>query len=438
VSTNSGARDGQRIEIRLDGIAHGGEALGRDRDRVVFVPYAIPGESVRVELLEEKPRWARARLLEVLEPSPDRVDPPCPHFGPEKCGGCQWQHIAYERQASLKQEILADHLHRLGYIAEPPVADIIALAAPALPDRPAAETDVLTFRYRNQTRFAVGADGRLGFRPMARAREVIPIDRCLLLHERLDDLHGALDLLWSSLTGVILRAGIATPEGQALVLFETASDEQPELEIDLPAACAVQTPRGVQPMVGEPWLEEQVAGRVYRVSAESFFQANTIGAEALVEVVASYLEPRADDCLIDAYCGVGLFSLALADSLGQVIGIESSPSACEDFAHNAGAADNVCLHEGAVEDVLPTLRDQGQPADLVVLDPPRAGAGAEVLSHLAAMNPRRIVYVSSDPAALARDAVYLTAAGYRLAEVQPLDMAPQTAQVDSVALWARR
>jgi len=437
VSNKSGARGGQRVELRLDGIAHGGEALGRDRDRVVFVPYALPGERVRVELLEEKPRWARARLLEVLEPSPDRVEPPCQFFGPEKCSGCQWQHIAYKRQASLKQEILADHLRRLGHIADPPMADILALAGPADPDRPAAEMDVLAFRYRNQTRFAVAADGRLGFPSKALARDVIPIDRCLLLHERLDELHGALDLLWPSLTGVILRAGTATPQGQALVVFQTASEEQPELEIDLPAACAVQTPRGVQPLVGEPWLEEQVAGHLYRISAESFFQANTIGAEALVEVVASYLEPRTDDCLIDAYCGVGLFSLALADSVGQVIGIESSPSACEDFAHNADAADNVSLHEGAVEDVLTTLRDQGQPVDLVLLDPPRAGAGAEVLSHLAAMNPRRIVYVSSDPAALARDAVHLTAEGYRLAEVQPLDMAPQTAQVDSVALWAR-
>jgi 23S rRNA (uracil1939-C5)-methyltransferase len=433
---NSNGGVPEEVDLRLDGIAHGGEALGRDRGRVVFVPFAIPGERVRVELVEEKPRWARARLLEVLEPSPDRVDPPCPHFGPEKCGGCQWQHIAYERQASLKQEILADHLHRLGHLAEPPVADIIALAGPAVSERPAAEMDVLAFRYRNQTRFAVGADGRLGFRPQAIARDVIPIDRCLLLHERLDDLHGALDLLWPSLTAVILRAGIAT--GQALVVFQTTGEEQPELEIDLPAAFAVQTRHGVQPLVGEPWLEEQVAGGLYRVSAESFFQVNSIGAEALVEVVASYLEPRADDCLIDAYCGVGLFSLAMADSVGQVIGIESAPSACEDFAHNAGLREGVTLHEGAVEDVLPILRELGKPADLVVLDPPRSGAGAEVVSHLAAMCPRRIVYVSSDPAALARDGIHLAAAGYCLAEVQPVDMCPQTSQVESVALWVRR
>jgi 23S rRNA (uracil1939-C5)-methyltransferase len=433
VSASSGV--GQRVELRLDGIAHGGEAFGRDRGRVVFVPFAIPGERVRVEVLEEKPRWARTRLLEVLESSPDRVDPPCPHFGPEQCGGCQWQHIAYERQAGLKEEILADQLRRLGHIAEPPVADIIALAGPEATDPAATETDVLAFRYRNQTRFVVGPDGRLGYRRNL-APDVIPVDRCLLLDERLDDLHGALDLLWPSLTGVTLRAGITT--GQALVVFETSSEEQPELEIDLPAACAMRTRRGVQPLIGEPCVEEQVAGRLCRVSAESFFPANTTGAAALVEVVAAYLEPRPDDTLIDAYCGVGLFALALADSVGQVTGIEASPAACEDFAHNAGPLENVTLHEGAVEDVLPALRAQGQRVDLAVLYPPTTGAGAGIAGDLAALGPRRVAYVSSDPAALARDSVHFAAVGYHLAEVQPIDMLPQTFHVDSVALWEKR
>jgi 23S rRNA (uracil1939-C5)-methyltransferase len=434
MSSADSERSGQKVELRLDGIAHGGEAFGRDGSRMIFVPFAIPGERVRVELLEEKPRWARARLLDVLEPSPDRVEPPCPYFGPEKCGGCQWQHIAYERQANLKQELLADQLRRLGRIADPPLNDIIVLAGQPAEDM-TPEAEVQTFRYRNQTRFGVSADGRLGYR-RALAPDVIPIDHCLLLDEQLDDLHGALDLLWPSLTAVSLRAGIAT--GQALVVFETASDEQPELEIDLPAACGVLTPHGLQPLVGEPWLEEQVAGRLFRVSAESFFPANTTGAEALAEVVASYLEPRADDCLIDAYCGVGLFTRTLADSVGQIVGIEPSPAACEDFAHNAGDLGHVSLHEGAVEDVLPVLRAQDQQANLVVIDPPASGAGPEVVGHLAAMQPRRIVYVSSDPAALARDSVHLAAEGYRLVEVQPIDMHPQTSHVESVALWEKR
>jgi 23S rRNA (uracil1939-C5)-methyltransferase len=425
---------GERVELRLDGIAHGGEAFGQDRGRVVFVPFAIPGERVRVELLEEKPRWARARLIEILDPSPDRIDPPCPYFGPGKCSGCQWQHIAYERQANLKQELVADQLRRLGHISEPPVPDVIVLARPGVEERAVTEADVLSFGYRNQARFVVDANGKLGYR-RAMTHDVIPVDRCLLLHERLDDLLGALDVVWPSMTGVTLRVGVAT--GQALVVLETSDDEQPELEIDLPAACAVQTQRGIRPLVGEPRLEEQITGRLFWVSAESPFHANTTGAEALVEVVASYLEPRKTDCLLDAYCGVGLFALTLADSVEQVIGIEASPSACEDFAHNAGAQGGITLHEGAIEAVLPVLREQSQPVDLVVMDPPLAGAGPEIAGQLAVLGPRRIVYVSSDPATLARDSMYFAAAGYQLIEAQPVDMHPQTCQVETVALWAR-
>jgi tRNA/tmRNA/rRNA uracil-C5-methylase (TrmA/RlmC/RlmD family) len=422
----------ERLELKLDGIAHGGEALGWMQGRVIFVPFAIPGERVRVELVEEKPRWCRARLVEVLEPSPDRVNPPCPYFGPEKCGGCQWQHIAYERQASLKQEILADQLRRLGHIADPPVADVIALAGPASPDAATTGDDILAFGYRNQAHFVVDHEGRLGLRGLL-ATDVIPVERCLLLHERLDDLYGALDVLWPSLTGVSLRTGVST--GQSLVILESSGDEQPELEIDMPAACAVRTRRGIVPLIGEPWVEEQVAGHLFRVSAESFFHANTTGADALVEVVASYLEPRPTDCLLDAYCGVGLFGVGLAGLVGQLIGIDSSRSACEDFAHNAGARDGVALHEGALSDVLPILREQGQPVDLVVMDPPATGAGVEVVGQLAALSPRRIVYVSGDPAMLARDSVHFESAGYDLVEAQPVDMFPQTCQVETVALW---
>ena len=203
------------------------------------------------------------------------------------------------------------------------------------------------------------------------------------------------------------------------------------------APCALLTGREVQPLIGDAWIEEAVAGQRYRVSAESLFHVNTPGAEALVEIVTAYADPQPDDVLLDAYCGVGLFALALADAVAEVIGIESSPSACEDFAFNAGARPNVTLHEGAVDAVLPALREQGQHVALVVLDPPRAGAGPEVIRGLAALGPRKIVYVSCDPATLARDSVYLTEAGYRLIEAQPVDMFPQTYHVETVAAWGR-
>lgn len=414
------------IKLELDSIAHGGEAIGRHAGKVIFVPYAIPGERVRVEILEEKERWARSRLLDVMRASPDRVEPPCPHFGPDRCGGCQWQHITYERQVALKGEIVADQLRRFGHIARPPVADVVALAD---------AVGLLDYGYRNQAQFALSADGRLGFARVG-GQEIIPIDRCLLFHDRLDELHTALDVVWPELTGVNLRAGINTD--QALILMEAAGEELPELELDLPAACAVVTRAGLQPIIGEPWIEELVVGRRYRISAQSRFAENTVGAEALVEIVRGYADLHPDDVLLDAYGGVGLFALALADSAAQTIGIESSPSACEDFAHNAADMPEISLHEGPVDEVLPALRGQDQRIDVVVMDPPRTGAGEAVIGELAAFGPRRIVYVSADPASLARDSVHLTAAGYHLVEAQPVDMFPQTCRVETVALWKRR
>ncbi len=438
----------QSIELTLDAIAHGGEAIGRHGGKTIFVPYAIPGERVRVEVVEEKERWARTRLLEVVQPSPDRVEPPCPYFGPDRCSGCQWQHIRYERQAELKAEIVADHLRRLGRIATPPVVDALVLAAPPTLNEESDTDDhqspirnrqsaipLLDFGYRSHVRFDLTAEGRLGFR-QADGAVVIPIDRCLLLHERLDELHAALDVAWPELTAVSLRAGIATGDG--MILMETAGVDLPELELDVTAACAVLTPRGLQPLIGEPWMEEEVAGRRYRISAESSFPAHTVGAEALVEIVRSYADLQPTDVLLDAGCGVGLFALALAESAAEAIGIESSPAACEDFAHNADDLTNVTLHEGAVGAVLPALRAEGQRVDVVVMAPPRTGAGEAVIGELALLSPRRIVYVASDPATLARDSVHLAAAGYRLVEAQPVDTAPQTVQFETVALWERR
>ena len=315
---------------------------------------------------------ARAGCWTCWSPALIASQPPCPYFGPaaDACGGCQWQHIAYPRQAELKQEIVADQLRRLGRIANPPVADIVALADPAAADDEAAAAGVafLAYGYRNNVQFALTPEGRLGFRRAA-SHDVVPVEHCLLLEPRLDDLHAALDVAWPDLIGVDLRAG--TEMDDTLILFEAGGDEAPELEIDLPTACALLTRRGLTPLIGEPWVFIEVLGRRYRVSAESFFQVNTVGAAALVEIVAAYADPRPGDILLDAYCGAGLFALALAELAGEVIGVESSPSACEDFEFNAGDQPNVSLHEGAVEEVLPALRSEGQRADIVVLDPPR-------------------------------------------------------------------
>ena len=431
----------QIIELTLDAIAHGGEAIGRHAGKVIFVPYAIPGERVAVEILEEKERWARGRLVRVLQSSPDRVEPPCPYFGQDQCGGCQWQHIAYERQAELKQEIVVDQLRRLGRLAQPPVADILAMADsnpadehPADASTPDDQPAYLAYGYLNQLDLVVDREGRISLR-RANGRDLIAVEYCLLANDRLDQLQASLDVAWPELEGIKVRASEET--GDALVLFQSSAEDQPELEIDLPAAVAVRTVHGVQPLIGDPLLYEEVNGCRYRVSATSYFPANTAGAAALADTVLAYAGVEPGDVVLDAYCGVGLYSIPLADAGGHVTGLESSPAACEDFAVNAGERENVELHEGTVEEILPVLVAAGQRVDVVILDPPRAGAGPEVLRNLAALGPRRIVYLASDPASLARDGVHLAASGYRLVEAQPVDLFPQTCRVETVALWKK-
>jgi 23S rRNA (uracil1939-C5)-methyltransferase len=453
--------------ITLTGIAHGGEAIGHHEGKIVFVPYAIPGETAEAEIVEEKQRWARARLVRVVKPSPDRVLPPCPYFGPGQCGGCQWQHIAYQRQLELKAEVVADQLRRLGHIDQPPVLEPIALAG---------EAGLLDFRYRNHVQLATDADGRLGYvrdgvgqgeargemrrqgvrAPGQPAQDVIAVDECLLLHPLLDEMHGALLAGIAEAAAVDpeqagedddetpagppviirrinLRAGVNT--GQRLLAFETVGDRAPGFLVeDLPVRCVVRRRDGsFEGLVGEPWIEEEVAGRTFRISANSFFQVNTVGAEVMVDLAAEMLAPQGHETLLDGYCGVGLFGLSLAGQVGQVLAIEESEMACDDFAWNGRDLDNVTLYEGPVEEVLAAL--DSVRIDLALIDPPRSGAGPEVVQHLARLGVPKLLYVSCDPATLARDAKLLTAAGYRLEQVQPVDMFPQTYHIESLALF---
>lgn len=454
------------ITVTLTSIAHGGEAIGHHAGKIVFVPYAIPGETVQAEIVEEKQRWARARLVRVLKPSPDRVLPPCPYFGPGQCSGCQWQHIAYERQLELKAEVVADQLRRLGHIEQPPVLEPIALAN---------DEGLLDFGYRNHAQLVADAEGRLGYvrdgvgqgqsrgemrsqgvrAPGQPAQDVMAVDECLLLHPLLDEMHGALlaGLVQTETYGtepqeeapeppaeapvivrrINLRAGINT--GQRLLAFETAGDRAPAFVVeDLPVRCVVRRRDGsIEGLVGEPYIEELVAGRTFRISANSFFRTNTVGAEVMVDLAAEMLAPQGHETLLDGYCGVGLFSLSLAGQVGQVIAIEESEAACEDFAWNARDLDNVTLYEGLMEEVLAAL--ESERIDVAVIDPPHNGAGPEVAQQLARLGVPKLLYVSGDPATLARDAKLLLAVGYRLEQVQPIDMCPQTYQVESLALF---
>jgi 23S rRNA (uracil1939-C5)-methyltransferase len=284
--------------------------------------------------------------------------------------------------------------------------------------------------------FAVERRGRLGFRAAA-SRRIVPVDECLLLHPLLDELFLALDLGADDdlppLKRLSLRAGINT--GDQMIVFESVGDEPPQLEVDFPVSCALLLGDGTPiNLVGYNHIMERVGGRTFRISAGSFFQVNTPQAEALVRLVAEYLAPRGDETLLDAYCGVGIFALTLAEKVGHVIGVEGGPTAVEDFWINAEGMENVALLPGAVEEVLQGLE---MPVDLAVVDPPRTGVHSEALAALIRLAPQRIAYVSCDPATLARDGRALAEAGYDLAVVQPVDMFPQTYHVETVSLWLK-
>ncbi|HDQ71460.1 MAG TPA: 23S rRNA (uracil(1939)-C(5))-methyltransferase RlmD [Chloroflexi bacterium] len=412
----------QTFIMEVTSMAHGGDALGRHDGRAIFVPYTLPGEIVRVELTADKGRYGFARLIEIVEPSPERVEAPCPYFGPGGCGGCQWQHIDYPAQARLKAEIVADQLTRIGDISEP-------LVRPTIPDESG-------WAYRNHAQFHPASGEGLGFR-RAGGQGTIAIETCLVLHPLVADLYDHLDPAFElpELVRLSLRAGVAT--GDRMLIFEMRDDLPPSLEIDVPVSCVMLLSDGVHAnLIGRNHITEVVAGHTYRISAPSFFQVNTAQAARLVEQALDYLDLQGTETVLDAYCGVGLFTTHIAERAALVIGVEQAPAAVDDLLENTAPFENVDVIEGPVEAVLPDLDvplDAGLDAALV--DPPRAGLDRFALDALVERRPARLVYVSCDPATLARDAQRLTRAGYRLVEVQPIDLFPQTYHVESVALF---
>jgi 23S rRNA (uracil1939-C5)-methyltransferase len=412
--------NGQTIHLAVDRVAHGGAALGRHESRVIFVEGAIPGEMVQAAITEDKGRFAHARLVEVISPSPDRVTPRCPHV-PE-CGGCQWQHIAYPQQLALKTDVVRDQLTRIAGVADPPVRSTIA--------------SPLAWAYRNRVTFSVGDDDRLGFQRAA-SHDVIPIDECHIADPRIMAVYDDMDLNLPGLIRLTMLAGSA--EDDLLIAFETQNDEQPSLSADFPISCVhlVSGPEAIPVnLVGNNHVTHQLAGQSYRVSAGRFFQVNSAVAEMLVELVLKWLDPHPDGIFLDAYCGVGLFTLPLAERTGLVGAVELDPGATEDLILNLGERENVEVIEGPVEAVLPDLV-ASEPLDGAILDPPRQGLNVAVIDALAAGGPPRLVYVSCDPATLARDIKRLSRGGYTLNDVQPIDMFPQTYHIETVTLLSR-
>jgi len=391
--------------------------VARHAGKVIFVPHALPGEEILVELTEDKARYAHAALLEVLAPSRQRVEPRCPHFG--ACGGCHWQHIAYERQLTLREEVLRSQLTHIAHLADPPVTATLAAENP--------------WYYRNHVQLHLDQDGRLGFLG-AEQHIVVPIKECHIMHPLLWDLFSSLEIDFPDLERVSLRAGVST--GEQMVILESTGDVAPGVEVDLPVSCVLLLPDGTPvTYVGASHVTETVCGRPLRISATSFFQVNTPQVKQLLAAVTRFADLKGDEVLLDLYCGVGTFGLSLSDRAAKVIGIDTSNSAIEDAQHNSQGAANVRFLQGTVEELLPSLEEH---ADVVILDPPRQGLTKSALAALVAHAPPKVTYVSCDPATLARDVGRMVQSGYELLEAQPVDMFPQTYHVETVALLRLR
>lgn len=406
-------------DLILTTFTYGGDAMGRLEDgRAVFVPFGLQGERVRVRLTEEKKNFARGNIIEILEPSKDRIAPKCKHFG--VCGGCHYQNLPYEKQLTAKTEILIDQLKRIGKIENPPVQQMVACPNP--------------WNYRNHLQFSLSRDGKLGFQ-MPNSNQVISITECHLPESNINHFWYQLEFEpGTNIERVSLRAGT---DDDLMLVLESDSPESPELEIEAGISISHIYEENTVVIAGNDHIFIRVLDRNFKVSAASFFQVNTVMAEKMVNHLITRLPITPSSTLLDIYSGVGLFSAFFAPKCGRVIAIESSESSCEDFVVNLDEFDNVELYEGMAEEVLPGLVGQIANLSYAIVDPPRAGLDKHVVDEILKLSPQVIAYVSCDPSTLARDAARLINGGYRLKEVTPFDLFPQTYHIESISLFEK-
>ncbi|MCD4685342.1 MAG: class I SAM-dependent RNA methyltransferase [Anaerolineae bacterium] len=407
------------FELDLIEMVHGGQQLGRHDGRVIFTRYAIPGERISARIVDDRERFAFAEAASILTPSPQRVVPPCPHFGPGKCGGCHFQHIDYAAQPEFKRDVVIDQFTRIGGFDNPPI----------LPTIPSPDP----WAYRTHATLTVTPDGAIGFIGTD-DQTVIPLEECHILRVELLELLDMLDL-----DGVPelerVRVQVGSDPDDRMITLSTRGDEAPELEVDLPVSINfLLSDNEPVNLIGSSYVTYNVRGREFRVTAGGFFQVNLPQAATLIDLVLGRLDLQGDETVLDLYAGVGLFTAFIAERASLVVSVESYPPAATDADVNLSDLDNIELVEGNVEDVLPALEG---PFDAAVLDPPRSGISTHAIDALAALAPRQIVYVSCEPSTLARDAKRLARKGYRLVDVQPVDMFPQTFHVECVAHFVR-
>ncbi len=431
------------VELLIDKLVQGGDGLATLDGMKVFVPFSAPQERVRARIVTRKRDYAVAEIEEVIEPSPLRVDAPCPYYG--VCGGCQLQHINYQGQLVVKKLYVNEALQRIGQVFVP-VRNVTTEAEP--------------WHYRNKTQYPVGSTGNgmaIGFFKRG-THDLLDVPACLLHPVEFDRLREAIRaiLVAAGETGydeakhegnvrhIVLRQG--TRDGGLLAIVVTRTPEfdrraaeliaeQPGLTGVVHSVVPARTNRIMGPqttvLVGSGHLNQSVLGKTFQVSAPSFFQVNIQQAEELCRKILKHIAPKGDELVVDLYSGVGMISLLVAPFVQQVTAIEADVTAVEDAKANAQAqaVRNVEFVCGDVSREISRVAS----TDVIILDPPRKGCPAETLRRIAALKPKRIIYVSCNPATLARDLATLEQSGYATHEIEPVDMFPQTFHVEVIA-----
>jgi len=454
VSSKRPAEKGTAIEVRIDSLAYGGRGVGRLDGMAVFVNGTMPGETVRAQVTKRKSAYAEATLLEVIEPSSRRQDPPCPLFG--ECGGCTWQHIAYEDQLAAKERIVRESVERIGGLENVEVRPIVPSPRP--------------YHYRNKMEFSFGTadDGRpvVGFHRPGRWQDILEVPRCWLHPPEFDRV---LDQVtrWAAeknlraydgrthlgfLRHLVIRGSKAT--GGIVVVLLSGESADPGVEALCDRLCAAcphlqgfvwglntglsDVARMERPLWnwGNSVLIDRIGALEFRVSPESFFQTNTLGAELLYETARKALDLDGRRRLLDAYCGTGTIGLYCAADCGEVWGIEIVREAVWDARENAArnGITNARFLAGDIKRALPTLLQSFNGRfDRVVVDPPRAGMEKKALAQLLALQAPALAYVSCNPTTLGRDLQVIRESGYDVDYLVPVDMFPQTYHIEAVA-----
>jgi 23S rRNA (uracil1939-C5)-methyltransferase len=438
---------GAELDLRVERLAYGGNGVARLDGYVVFVNGAVPGDRVRARVTKRKRAYAEARTVELLEPSPDRIEPRSPH------PGAPWQVLPYDRQLTEKAAQVVDALTRIGHFPDPPVAPMVPADDP--------------WRYRNKVEYSFGSDddGRLvlGFHRPGRWNEIDDVRSDILASERVDRLREQVKA-WCEAEGLsaydrargegflrnlVVREGRRTGQIQARLVtspgdlrsdsFAQAVDADGVLWTQAAGVGETTREGATELLSGSEMLEEEILGLSVRISPEAFFQTNTARAERLYGVAGDLAGLRGTERVFDLYSGIGTIALALALRAGRVWGLEVVESAAADAIENArrNEVENVHFFAGDVRTALrPLVEEAGRP-DVVVLDPPRAGLSQKIVRRVLETGARRIVYVSCNPTTLAPNARQIADAGYRLSAVHPVDMFPQTPHIECVALMER-